>query len=290
MTTTGHSKLYRLRDDSMPTARFVLKADVASSESANNTQLVRLYNDLCPYKTPEMEEDERVRWGIDGIQIVMFWRDTVTGDLHFKGKYNFNFPKRFPEGYGYTEDQESWEWQNNTSDRMLFKSDDFDSIYTDPETLEQFPAWKNDFEARFPEDTWEDIDKLKEWISWVVSTDRDQATGDALEAPVTYDGTEYTADTAEYRLAKFKAELADYAEVDTLIFYYVWTEFFLMVDSRAKNLFMGFHGSPCEIEGSAIDRKIVAEPYDMDTGLGTNWTRLQARTFSTDSTPYCGAT
>ena len=270
MTTTGHSKLYRLRDDSMPTARFVLKADVASSESANNTQLVRLYNDLCPYKTPEMEEDERVRWGIDGIQIVMFWRDTVTGDLHFKGKYNFNFPKRFPEGYGYTEDQESWEWQNNTSDRMLFKSDDFDSIYTDPETLEQFPAWKNDFEARFPEDTWEDIDKLKEWISWVVSTDRDQATGDALEAPVTYDGTEYTADTAEYRLAKFKAELADYAEVDTLIFYYVWTEFFLMVDSRAKNLFMGFHGSPCEIEGSAIDRKIVAEPYDMDTGLGTN--------------------
>ena len=284
MATTRHSKLYRLRDNSMPTARFVLKADVASSESANNTQLVRLYNDLCPYKTPEMEADERVRWGIDGIQIVMFWRDTVTGELHFKGKYNFNFPKRFPEGYGYTGDQESWEWQNNTSDRMLFKSDDFDSIYTDPETLEQFPAWKNDFEARFPEDTWEDIDKLKEWISWVVSTDRDQATGDALEAPVTYDGTEYTADTAEYRLAKFKAELADYAEVDTLIFYYVWTELFLMVDSRAKNLFMGFHGSPCEIDGSAIDRKVVAEPYDMDTGLGTNNEGTLTYTYSLEDT------
>ena len=33
---------------------------------------------------------------------------------------------------------------------------------------------------------------------------------------------------------------------------------------------MGFKGSACNIEGSAIDRKVVAEPYDMDTGLGTN--------------------
>ncbi|MBR0411049.1 MAG: hypothetical protein IJI25_08625, partial [Eubacterium sp.] len=270
MTTAGHSRTYKLRSTSMPTARFVIKADVASSEAANNVELVRLYNDICPYKTSEMLADDRVRWGIDGIPIVMFWRDTMTGDLNFIGKFNFNFPKRFPEGYGYTGDQESWEWQNNTSDRLLFRSADFDSIYTDPETLEEYPAWRNDFEARFPEDTWDDITKLKEWISWVVSTDRDQATGDALETPVTYKGTEYTHDTAEYRLAKFDAEIEDYAEIDSLIFYYVFTEFFLMVDSRSKNLFMGFHGSECTIEGSAIDRKIVAEPYDMDTGLGTN--------------------
>ena len=270
MTTTGHSKTYKLRSTSMPGARFVLKADVASSEKGNNVELVDTYNSLCPYKTPEMLADSRVRWGIEGIPIVMFWRDTATGNLNFIGAFNFNYPKRFPEGYGYTGDQESWEWQNNTSDRMLFKSDDFDSMYTDPETLEEYPAWKNDFEARFPDDTWEDITKLKEWISWVVSTDRDQATGSALAEPVTYNGTEYTADTQEYRLAKFNAEIEDYAEIDSLIFYYIFTEFFLLVDSRAKNLFMGFHGSPCEIDGSAIDRKVVAEPYDMDTAMGTN--------------------
>lgn len=151
---------------------------------------------------------------------------------------------------------------------MLFKSDDFESMYTDPETQETYPAWKNDFEARFPSDKWENITQLKTFVSWVLSTDRTQATGDDLAEAVTYDGVEYTKDTAEYRLAKFKAEFADYAEVSSFVFYYVFTELFLMVDSRAKNFFLGFHGSTCEIEG--MRRKAVAEPYDMDTGLGTN--------------------
>ena len=101
MNTSGHADKYKLRENSIPTARFVIKADVASSESANNTQLVRLYNDICPYKTPEMLADSKVRWGIDGFPIVVFWHDTATGETKFHGKYNFNFPKRFPEGMGY---------------------------------------------------------------------------------------------------------------------------------------------------------------------------------------------
>lgn len=101
MYSSGHADVYKLRNDSMPTARFVLKADVASSESANNVELVRLYNEICPYKTAEMLADSRVRWGIDGIPIVVFWHDTTTDTTKFWGKYNFNFPKRFPQGYGY---------------------------------------------------------------------------------------------------------------------------------------------------------------------------------------------
>ena len=49
-------------------------------------------------------------------------------------------------------------------------------------------------------------DKLKEWISWVVSTDRDQATGDALEAPVTYDGTEYTLEFTKRTVAALEQQ------------------------------------------------------------------------------------
>lgn len=101
MVTSGHADKYKLRATSIPTDRFVIKADVASSESANNVQLVRFYNDICPYKTPEMLEDSRVRWGIDGFPIVVFWHDMGTGETKFHGKYNFNFPKRFPAGMGY---------------------------------------------------------------------------------------------------------------------------------------------------------------------------------------------
>lgn len=102
MSGSGHADTFALADHVMPFNRFVVKADVASSESANNTRLVDIYNAACPYKTPEMEADSRVRWGIYGFPIVLFWHDTVSDTTKLLGKYNFNHPKRFPAGYGYS--------------------------------------------------------------------------------------------------------------------------------------------------------------------------------------------
>ena len=79
----------------------------------------------------------------------------------------------------------------------------------------------------------------------MVSVDPAQATNQAFPTPVMYNETEYTADTADYRRAKFKAELGDYVELDSALFYYLFTELFLMVDSRAKNMFPSFIGGEC---------------------------------------------
>ena len=105
-------------------------------------------------------------------------------------------------------------------------------------------AWLGDFEARFPDTDppYTDPAQLQEFAAWVVSTDTERATGSTLAEPVTYDGVEYTADTAAYRLAKFKAEAGDYIELQSAMFYYLFTELFLMVDSRAKNMFPSFMG------------------------------------------------
>ena len=70
----------------------------------------------------------------------------------------------------------------------------------------------------------------------------EKATGDLLPEPVIYGEEEYTHDTSEYRLAKFKAEAGEYMELDSAMFYYLFTELFLMVDSRAKNMFPSFMG------------------------------------------------
>lgn len=264
---SGHADKYKLKDNSIPTNRFVTKADVASSEAANNTQGVQIFNDINPYKTPEMLEDARVRWGIDGFPILIFWNNTDTGETTFHGKYNFNFPKRFPDGYGYSGNDESWEFQNNTSNLMLFLTDYFDeTMYTDPETGDTKELWRYDYEARFPSDSWTDYSKLQILQSFVYSTYRANATNANLPQSVTYEGVTYTKDTADYRLAKFRADFPKYGELDSFIFYYIFTELFLMVDSRAKNLFIGFHGSNSPITG--LGRKAVAEPYDMDTQLG----------------------
>ena len=234
MASGQTSSKYQLRDDSIPVSTFCFKADVASSEGANNVELVRLYDDACVYKTPAQKTDSRVRQGIDGFPIVIFWTNTDTGETTFIGKYNWNNDKSTEEVFGFAEDDESWEVRNNTGDRVLYKSADYSG--TD---------WLNDFEARFPDTDppYEDPAQLSAFAEWIVQTDTERATNADLPESVTYGGVEYTADTAAYRLAKFKAEIGNYVELQSAEFYYLFTELFLMVDSRAKNMFPSFMGT-----------------------------------------------
>lgn len=247
MTSTGATaEKYAMNATAIPTDTFTFKADVASSEGANNVELVRLYNDSCPYKTPPQAENPNVRQGIDGFPIVIFWYDGK--DTTFIGKYNFNNDKGTEEVYGFAPGDESWEIKNNTSDRVLFKSADFNG--TD---------WLNDFEGRYPDGN-ENPESLSGLSAWLVSTDQSAASGRALPEPAEHGGENYTTDTAAYRLAKFKAELAEHMEIDAVIFNYLFTELFLMVDNRAKNAF------PTVYTGS----KWLILPYDYDTAIGTN--------------------
>ena len=225
-----YPETFKLREDSIPTNIFTYKADVASSEGANNVELVRLYNNITPYKTPPQLENASVRQGIDGFPIVIFHNDGT--ETKFIGKYNFNNDKETPEVFGFAEGDESWEIRNNTSNRVLFKNADFSG--TD---------WLNDFKARFPVGS-ENAEKLAAFAAWVVSTD----TTGCSEA-------EKAA-----RLEKFRNELPNYAEVDSALFYYLFTELFLMVDSRAKNAFPTFFNG----------NKVCWLPYDMDTAMGIN--------------------
>ena len=241
----AHAEKYAMNDDAIPVSTFCFKADVASSEGCNNVELVRLYDSACPWKTPPQKADPKVRQGIDGFPIVIFWNDGAT--TQFMGKFNFNNDKSTEDVFGFSASDESWEVLNNTSDRVLFKDSDFG----DKDFL-------SDFEARYPDGN-EDGTNLQQLVAWVASTDQSAATGSSIPS-VTYDGTSYTTDSKEYRLAKFKAEFCDYFEKDAIIFYYLFTELFLLVDSRAKNMFPTFIGSS----------KWFSLPYDLDTAIGIN--------------------
>lgn len=212
---------FSLRAGSIAVNAFCYKADVASSEGANNVELARLYTNICPRKTPAMEANPQVRWGIDGFPIVVFW--SKNGETTFLGKYNFNYDKSSEEVFGFTEGDESWEILNNTSDRVIFKNDDFTG-----------DDWQNDFEARYPEDN-TDPHRLKTLVEWVKSTDGD--------------------------IERFKSQFELWFDKDSTLFYYLFTELFLMVDSRAKNAF------PTYISEW---RHWTIFPYDFDTALGIN--------------------
>ena len=305
---------YALREGSIPVKTICLKADYASSEGANNVELVRYYCDICPVKTPPQTYDEndtdeekaakdKIRQGIDGFPIVVFWDDKPqepNNQLKFLGKYNFNNDKGTSEVYGFYADDnvrdQSWETKNNDTDKALWKDDN----YTD------YDSWKSAFESRFPdygdnEGTDADISDLAALASWIKSTDtnnvinsvlneetgettysdtgipiwavEDKTTydednnpiyhGETLSPPVPINGVEYEEDNEEYRLAKFKSEIENYFDLQDTLFYYLFTEVFLMVDSRVKNSF------PTRYD-SHPGAKWMWLPYDMDTAIGIN--------------------
>lgn len=225
---------YAMVPNGIAASVFCFKKDVASSEGANNVELVKLYDEAIRsvYKTPAQEENSLIRTGIDGYPMVIFENN---GDsIKFVGKYNHNFDKGAENVFGFVEGDESWEVKNNTSNRVLWKSADYSGN-----------DWLDDFEARYPDEdpAYEDNTQLAEFAAFLVSTDRTAATNNPLSSSVVYNGVTYTTDSTDYRLAKFKAEISNYVETNSMLFYYLFTELFLMVDSRAKNMFPSFMGA-----------------------------------------------
>lgn len=232
----------------LPAKVFCVKADYAESTGTHNTGNANYAHVLYDYKTPPQQENEGVRTTIYGFPIVIFHKSDTSSDPEFIGKYNFNYDKGAENVFGFTVDYpsaESWEFLNNTSEMCLFRGE-IDSNYLE------------NFESRYPEDA--GIENFKMMHDWVVSTCADKATNLELAIPDTINGIVYNFDTAEYRIAKFKDEFENHFDKESCVFYYVFTLFALMVDQRAKNMFLttfdGQHWAPWL--------------YDNDTSYGIN--------------------
>lgn len=77
---------------------------------------------------------------------------------------------------------------------------------------------------------------------------------------------EYKKDTKAYRLAKYRAEFDQHLNFAYCALYFILTEFFILYDSREKNMMIATWG-PEEAGGNYIWYPIF---YDMDTQLGIN--------------------
>lgn len=237
--------VYAMTDDSIPVSVFTYKTDVAS-DGATNVVLTQLFEETSPYVSPAKEADPRVRQTIAGMPITLFW-DSGDGPK-FYARANFNNDKATHEIFGYGEGDERWETSNNVSAYAMWQTALlFESKYTEA------------FEPTYPEDN-TDVSNLAVVARWIASTNRANATNAAI-SPVTYDGVTYATDSADYRLAKFKAELTSYFNFKSCIHYFTFTEFFLMVDSRTKNSF------PTRFDAEG---KWSWPMYDADTANGIN--------------------
>lgn len=72
-----------------------------------------------------------------------------------------------------------------------------------------------------------------------------------LSQSVIYNAVTYLYDTAEYRLAKFKAELNNHMNINIALAYYILTEFVAAVDQRAKNMMLASWGYESHVDASS---------------------------------------
>ncbi|UMQ43916.1 CotH kinase family protein [Chryseobacterium sp. Y16C] len=229
------SSRYKLRDNSLAEKTFTFKADFMESSGSHNIGLARLAQDSLNqlgYLVPPQLVDPNVRTTMDGFPILIFHRATPDSERIFLGKYNFNNDKSNEATTGFTGGQECWEFLNNTSDNTLFIATDFQSVDENGKHL-----WKNDFEGRYPENN-EDTSNLEALHTWIVSCKNNPA--------------------------KFKTEAPDHFNIQFLLFYYVFTEFFAMVDQRAKNQMFAMYPD------AAGNKRWYLIFYDNDTVLGLN--------------------
>lgn len=250
-----------------PVDCFCLKADFAESSSSHNTGMAKLVQNILTaageLTPPQAHCDESyqydVRTTVDGEPCYLFYRGTVDETPQFLGKFNFNNDKSTEAVFGFLDipgyhDQEwvntkfsgqnpteCWEFLNNDYAMGMFLDDDFTTKGDDGT-----PNWMKVFEARFPDD--DDLnaqyeagtkipENLQRVVSWVKSTQNDGA--------------------------KFKAELADYFDVDYLCDYYMFTDIMGCVDQRVKNMMMAFWYDPDKDKTLAY---MIF--YDCDTILG----------------------
>jgi len=217
----------QVEDNMLQEKTYCMKADFMESSHMYNIGTAKLVNDLYDeqYYYPTRTKDNGVRDALYGFPCVLFTQETIEDDLQFAGTFMFNNDKSDKDTLGFTtEHSESWEFKNNTSDHCLFKTDDFSPS----------SGVDDNFEARYPDDSYRDYTALQRVFSWVVSC-RNNPT-------------------------KFREEFEQYFSLHYCLIYQVMMELAIMVDSRAKNMFLD------TADG------IIWYPrfYDMDTCWGLN--------------------
>lgn len=255
LSMTGKNVLsgnkYVMRPGAVPVPIVCCKSDYSDSSMSLNTGGAKLFNDamkelglLTPPQRHQYEQGGNslgainVRTAIDGMPIDIFCAETADGENTYYGQYNFNNEKSKSgpvfgmEGVeGYTpECPIALEMLNNTSPICLFHTT------SDTHLAQEFDAGAEvnygvDSSGKVQSDgdvTWSGLatnqqTALKRLYSWIRACVPAGANAN---------------DLSTFKSEKFKNEIDQYFDKDFILTYYVFTDYFLSVDQRAKNMML----------------------------------------------------
>ena len=244
-----------------------LKADYSDSSNLHNTVLTKMINDVWKtlgtnFMTPPQHNNDTVynniRVGINGHPIDVFIKDS-TGAEQYIGQYNMNNEKKDSHHvYGFTAASGNpsvgsaicVEFLENNKPATLFnttESFDWDNCSS---SVDDKGAAISELEFRYPSNDWvdgsaEEKAAVKRVFTWVYDC-------------YVHWNSSYNEITGEYTSTKFVEELTQYFNPYNLCAWYLYTDYFLAVDQRSKNMML-----------ASWDKTIwYFLPYDGDTALG----------------------
>lgn len=240
-------RTYTMQEGAKPMKLINIKVDYADSSLQNNTGGAKLWNKLCTeiaeLKTPAMQADKSARSALDGIACSVFTAGNSEEAQRFCGTAQFNNDKS-KSGYIFGQSKKdgteiALEGINNTNAVANFK-------FTEDVATQLAKADANGFDASFeflyPE-------KDYEWNGKTAETTAPDNIKQAVIRLMQFvkDCTPQGVDTsrmstdevkARFKSDKFKREVSQYFSVANLCAWYVWTDYLMAVDQRAKNTFL----------------------------------------------------
>lgn len=264
------SPAYSMSAEDQPVPCLCLKADYSDSSNLHNTVLTKLVNDVwmslgADYQTPPQHnhdtEYDNVRVGINGHPIDVFVKDGT--NYEYIGQYNMNNEKKdshhvfgFIAGSGNPSVGEAicLEFLENNRTATLFNAGADFNWETCSDTVDENGKGIVQLEFRYPGYDWDEApielrNKAKRPFIWVK-----ECYDDWVDS--------YNETTGEYTSSKFVEELTQYFNPKNLVSWYLFTEYFMAVDQRSKNMMMA------SWDATATSGIWYFLPYDSDTALG----------------------
>lgn len=209
------------------------KCDYSDSSMVQNTGGAKLWNNLMKslgFLTPPQQVDSTVRTAVDGYPIDVFSAESMEETPVYYGQYNLNHDKSNWQGIigmehvdGFTPSQPmAFEFLNNTQPLCLFQGDSD----LDAQAAAQFD---NALEFNYPADTtWSTAsaaqkNAFKRLWGWIRDCVPTGANPD---------------DVSTFASSKFKAEVEQYLNLNFLLCWWLFTDYFVNVDQRVKNMIL----------------------------------------------------